>query len=41
MKDEDNELLAALVVNTTADVTEALGARDDILQPLAHAYRKC
>ena len=35
LKDEDNDLLASLVLNTNADVTEALGARDDILQPLA------
>ena len=35
LKDEDNDLLASLVVNTGADVTTPIGARDDILQPLA------
>ena len=40
LKNQDNELLAALVVNTTADATTQLGARADILEPLAKLIRE-
>jgi hypothetical protein len=40
LKNEDNELLAALVVDTTADATTQLGARADILEPLAKLIRE-